>query len=75
MKRKDVFQYIQSFDLDEFYVRKVGDDDYEIFFGDDIKKVVSNQQQMEIDLLRSQLRYAMAVAYGVPFDKAEELII
>ena len=75
MTRQEVFRAVETFDIKDFYVKRVGEDDYELLFGEDDPYEIIRKQQMEINTLQRQFRYAMAAAYGVPFDKAEELII
>ena len=75
MTRQEVFSAVETFGIKDFYVKHVGEDDYELLFGEDDPHEIIRKQRMEIDTLRRQFRYAMAAAYGVPFDREEELII
>lgn len=75
MTRAEAFKHIETYDIKNCYIKAVGADDYDVLYGDDDPFEIIRKQKMEIDLLKQQFRYAMAAAYGVPFDRAEELII
>lgn len=74
MTREELLQTVDSFRIDRFYVIDHGYGDYELRFGDNDPYVEIQKLNLEVETLRRQFRFAMAIAFGVPTDRAEELI-
>lgn len=74
MTRQEMQEVIATYRIRSYYVIENDDGNVTLQFGEDDPMVRVHALELENMLLRDQLRCAMAIAFGVPYDKAEDLI-
>lgn len=74
MTRQEMQEVIATYRIRSYYVVEHDDGSVTLQFGDDDPMARIHALEMENMLLRDQLRCAMAIAFGVPYDKTEDLI-
>jgi len=74
MTRDELFRTVDTYNITSFHARDCGYGDFELRFGDDDPLLEIEKLKLEIETLKRQFRFAMAIAFGVPTDRAEELI-
>lgn len=74
MTRQEMQEVIATYRIRSYYVIENDDGGVTLRFGDDDPMVRIHALEMENMLLRDQLRCAMAIAFGIPYDKTEDLI-
>lgn len=73
MTREEMLDAISKAGANGFWVR-VDADKYTVLSGENDPYRVIHRQELEIMLLKDQLRCAMSIAFGVPYEKSEELV-
>lgn len=74
MTRQEMQKVIATYRIRSYYVIENDDGSFTLQFGDDDPMARVHALELENMLLRDQLRCAMAIAFGIPYEKTEDLI-
>lgn len=74
MTKAEMHEAINTYHIASYYVREHEDGSVDFMFGDEDPMKKIEDLKLENALLKDQLRCMATIAYGIPYDKAEELI-
>lgn len=74
MTKQEVNDIIESFQLRSYHVTVHEDGNCILRFGDDDPMETIKRLKMDMAVMKTQIRKLMSMAYGMDFEKAEELI-
>lgn len=74
MTKREMEEAIATYQIRSYHVTQNDDGSVTLRFGEDDPIRRAHVLEMENRLLRDQLRSAMSIAFGIPYDKTKELV-